>query len=96
MSYPLKSRGTEKTYRSVAENGLEREEEEAGFALPWVVCGFLGGAREVVGGLLVEAAARLIAAIAAADATPVWFDTFDHAFPVAEDLADEVGVDEQE
>ena len=78
MSDPLATEEAQVTYRSVAENGLEREEDPDDFGaggpvgFGWTRAGMEEGA---------FAAARLIAAMAAADAALVWLDTFDaHAF----------------
>ena len=81
MSDPLKTKVTEITHRSVEENGLDREEELAlllddggcGFTCVCVRGAFRAGAVE-------DAAARLIAAMAAADAALVWCCTFVQAF----------------
>ena len=85
MRDPLKTKAIESTHRSVAENGLDREDEELALLSEVGGCG-LGGTRargtvraEAV--LVEDAAARLIAAMAAADAALVWCCTFAQAFP---------------
>ena len=79
MSDPLSTDAANLTHRSVAENGLDREEDddEACLTFEGGGCGFAGECvREAVGA---AAAARLIAAIAAAEAALVWFCTLAHA-----------------
>lgn len=75
MSDPLSTKVTEITHRSVVENGLDRDDEEVVVLLSeGAGCSFAcvcvrGAVRE---GAVEDAAARLIAAIAAADAALVW------------------------
>lgn len=82
MSDPLNTKATERTHRSVAENRLDRDDEETAllsegggwnFACAWVRGAVRAEAVE-------DAAARLIAAMAAAEAALVWCCTFAHAF----------------
>ena len=85
MRDPLARKATETAHRSVAENGLDREDEELALLSEVGGCGFgcvcaRGTVRE---GAEEDAAARLIAAMAAADAALVWCCTFAQAFPPA-------------
>lgn len=76
MSDPLVAKKLSFTHRSVAENGFDLVEDEAGL-MGAADCVFVAACvRAVDVDVFAEAAARLIAAIAAADAALVWFETF--------------------
>lgn len=82
----------------MAENGLERDVDAMGFGATCaggllLFCAWLRAAGD---GALVDAAARLRAATAAAEAALVWFDTFVHVLTVDDVLAEDEGRSAQE